>query len=125
MDKALRFVVAVPSALFAISGIRWIVQPGEAAAALGMSLPEGIARSTMIGDVGGFFLALSAMIGIGVFRLKRAWLHCAAILLGGAAFMRILAWAVHDAAFATQFIVAELLITAILIFGGNRITARP
>ncbi len=124
MDKAVRVLVAVPGVLFGISGLGWIFAPAQAAAGLGMSLPEGIARSTMIGDVGAFFLALSAMIWIGVVTLQRVWLQAAALVVGTAAVMRVLAFAVHDAAFAGLFIGVEVVVTALLVFGGNKITAR-
>ena len=123
MDKAVRLLVALPAVLFGISGLGWIFDPAQAAAGLGMSLPEGIARSTMIGDIGAFFLALSAMILIGVFSLQRAWLLASAMVVATAAVMRVLAWAVHDAAFAGPFIAVEVVVAAVLFFGGNKITS--
>jgi hypothetical protein len=125
LDKAVRVLVAVPGVLFGLSGLGWIFDPARAAAGLGMALPEGIARSTMIGDIGAFFLALSAMIWIGVVTLQRAWLQAAALVVGTAAVMRVLAFAVHDAAFAGLFIGVEVVVAALLIFGGNKITATP
>ena len=106
MDRVLRVVVGLPGLLFGISGIGWIVDPVQAAASLGVTLPGGIARSTLIGDLGAFFLCLSAMILIGVATLQRTWLIAAAMLLATAACMRVLAWAVHDAEFAPAFIAA-------------------
>ena len=123
MQKALRVVVALPALLFGVNGLGFIVNPTQAAGSLGVTLPEGIARSTLIGDLGAFFLFLSGMIVLGVLRLDRRWLVASATLLVTAACMRLLAWAVHGADFATQFIVAELLMAALLYFGGNKLTA--
>lgn len=123
MEKAWRVFVAVPGVLFGISGLGWIVDPTQAALGLGVTLPSGLARSTVIGDLGAFFLCLSAMILIGVVRLERTWLRAAAMLLAVAAVMRVLAFAVHDADFAAQFIASEVVIAALLLFGGDKITA--
>jgi hypothetical protein len=124
VDKILRVIVAVPGVLFGISGLGWIADPTSAAAGLGITLPDdGLARSTIIGDLGSFFLCLSAMTLIGVITLQRVWLLAPAMILVTAAVMRILAWAIHDAAFATQFIVVELVMASVLVFGGNKLVS--
>ena len=89
-----------------------------------MPLLDGIGRSTQIGDMGAFFLGCSAMILLGAATRRPHWLQAAAMLVGGAAIVRTLAWAFHDAAFATQFIAVELVVTGVLLFGAHRFTTR-
>jgi hypothetical protein len=43
------------------------------------------------------------------------------MLVGGAAVVRTLAWAFHDAAFATRFIVIEVVIAALLFFSASQL----
>lgn len=120
MDIAIRILVALPGVLFLVNGIQWIFAPAAVAKSLGMPLLEGTARSTQIGDLGAFFLAGSAMILIGAATKERTWLLAAALLIGGAAVVRTLAWALQGAPFAAQFIVPEVVMTAILLFGAWR-----
>ena len=86
-----------------------------------MQLLEGVARSTQIGDLGAFFFATSAMILLGAIKANAQWLHGAAMLLGGAALMRTASWIAHGADFATQFIVAEVVMTAIVLVCASKI----
>ena len=64
---------------------------------------------------------MSAMILVGVIKLEPRWLRAAAMLVGGAAVVRTLAWAIQDAAFAAQFIVIEVVIAALLFFAASRL----
>ena len=61
------------------------------------------------------------MILIGVIRLKRTWLYAAALLIGGAALFRVLAWLIQDAAFTPDLIGPEIVFTAILLFAASKI----
>jgi len=121
MQKLLRGIVAIPGLMFGASGLLWIVDPQTAAANLGVTLPEGIARSTIVGDLGAFFLFLSAMILMGAVTSQARWMFASAALLATAAGMRVLAWGLHDAAFAAQFIAVEVIVAALLAFAGTRI----
>lgn len=118
MKTAFRFIAAVPGVLMLISGINWIRQPSEAAQALGMPLLDGIGRSTQIGDFAAFFLVCAAFIFIGAIRSQGQWLYAGAGLLGTAALMRTLAWSMHGADFATQFIAAEVIMAVWLVASG-------
>ena len=115
MQKTVRIVVAIPGLLMFGSGLQWLIMPQAAAEGLGMPLLEGIGRSTQIGDFAAFFFGTSAMILLGAIKANAQWLHGAAMLLGGAAVMRLAAWMLHDADFATQFIVAEVVMTTIVL----------
>ena len=102
MQKTLRIVVALPGVMFLASGLNWLFWPESAAQGLGLPLLDGIARSTQIGDIGSFFFGTSAMILTGSITARPTWLYAAAMLLGGAAAMRVAAWALHGADFAAS-----------------------
>jgi hypothetical protein len=121
MARTVRILATLPGVLFAAQGLNWIFDPASAAESLGMPLLDGIGRSTQIGDLAAFFFAMSAMILVGVVHLEARWLRAAAMLVGGAAVMRTLAWAIHDAAFAARFIVIEVAIAALLLFSASRL----
>ena len=57
---------------------------------------------------------------LGGLRSNPLWLHGAAMLLGGAATMRTLAWLLHDAPFASVFIGVEIVSAIALILVGSR-----
>jgi hypothetical protein len=115
MHAALRIVTRLMGAGFALQGVGWLVVPQRAAAGLGMPLLDGLGRSTQIGDFAAFFLTLGlgilAAVGLGRARL----LYFPAALLGSAALCRSVAWAVHGAAFATTFIVVEIVAALLLL----------
>ncbi|MEP5766013.1 MAG: DUF4345 family protein [Halieaceae bacterium] len=122
IDKALRVITALPGLLFLSFGLRWLLAPEGMAKELGMPLLDGMARSTQIGDLTAFFIALGASILLGVFTLNRTWLHAAALLIGGAAVARTLAWALQDAAFATEFIIVEAVVAVLVLVAAARLT---
>ena len=122
MPNSLRIVVGVLGGFFFLSGLNWIIDPAAAAQGLGVALPEGLARSTLIGDLGSFFLKAGTLILLGAITAQAHWLQAAALLFGGAAIMRMLAWAMHGADFAVVFIVSEIVSTALLLFAASRAT---
>ena len=115
MKKVLRVLSGLVGVLFLANLSGWIFDPASAADGLGMPLLDGVGRSTQIGDVGAFFLAVSALSLVGALREKPDLLRAAALLLGGAAVLRIFAWMAHDAAFTAGFIVAEVLAAGVLL----------
>ncbi len=120
MERAIQIFIALPGVLMGISAVGWLVGPKGAAEGLGMPLLDGVARSTQIGDMTAFFTGVCAMVLLGAIRKNATWLAAAAIVLGGAAIFRTTAWMFHGADLATQFIVPELVLTAILSFGVYR-----
>jgi len=115
MKTGFRIVAALPGLMLLLLGFRWVTDPAAAAEGLGMPLLEGAGRSTQIGDFGSFFLVGFLMVLMGVWTLRREWLLAPALLLGGAAVMRTVAFAVHDAPFATGSIVAEVIMAGMLV----------
>jgi hypothetical protein len=114
IQMVLRAIAGLIGALFLVQTARWMIDPAAAARSLGMPLLDGMARSTQVGDFTSFFLAMGSMAILGAIRSNGTWLRASAMLLGGAAAMRTLAWAIHDADFALQFIAIES-ITAMLL----------
>ncbi len=120
MSMSLRVVVGVIGAFFLLSGLNWVFDPAAAADGLGLTLPDGLARSTVIGDMGSFFLGGASLILLGALTVRAHWLQAAAMFFGLAAIMRSLAWAMHGADFAGLFIGVEVVVTGILLFASTR-----
>jgi hypothetical protein len=121
MNKILRGILVLPALLFILLGLQWLADPAAAAKGLGMTLMDGMGRSSQMGDVGSFFLMSGTMALIGVITLRREWFYAPAMLIAGAALFRIVAWLAHDAPFATASIIIEVVITSLLLFGASRI----
>ncbi|MEH6582343.1 MAG: hypothetical protein V7754_10445 [Halioglobus sp.] len=121
MNKALRVVVALTALLFVMLGIRWLVDPAGSAAGMGMPLLEGIGRSTQIGDLGAFFFGGGVMVIIGLLTNRRSWFYAPTILIASTALFRVIAWLAHDAAFATEQIAVEVIVTALLLAAASRL----
>lgn len=120
MTNSLRIVAFALGGVFLLNGAGWVFRPGSAAEGLGMALPDGMARSTMIGDVGAFFFGAATLILLGAATRRAHWLRAAALLFGYAAALRTLAWAAHGAAFAGGFIGIEVAVTGLLLFLASR-----
>ena len=121
MDIALKVAAGLPAIAFVLLGLSWWVVPDLASAQLGMTLLDGVGLSSQIGDVASFFLVLGACILLGIFTSNHFWLYPAIMLLTLATVGRIVAWAVHGAALATQMIAVEWLVLAILFFTSRRL----
>ncbi|MEL6245527.1 MAG: hypothetical protein AAFQ21_13680 [Pseudomonadota bacterium] len=121
MDNALKVAAGLPAFAFVLLGLSWWVVPDVASAQLGMTLLGGVGLSSQIGDVGSFFLTLGTCILIGIFTNNRFWLYPAIMLLTLATLGRLLAWAIHDAALATQMIAVEWVVLVVLFFLSRRL----
>ena len=121
MNMILRVVIALPAVLFILIGLQWLGDPTAAAKGLGMTLMDGMGRSSQMGDVGSFFLMGGSIAMLGVITLRREWFYASAMLVAGAAVFRTVAWLAHDAPFATVSIIIEVVITALMLFGASRI----
>ncbi|MCR9096100.1 MAG: hypothetical protein NXI30_17890 [bacterium] len=112
---AFRILGGLLGAFFFLQGLGWIIDAKGAAEGLGMPLLDGMARSTQVGDLTGFFLCLGGFGLWGAYRQAPTWIRAAGLLLFGAAFGRTLAAVVSGADFATQFIAIEV-VTGSLFF---------
>ena len=111
-----RIISALVGVVITLQTFTWITNPSEAAQGLGMSLLEGVGRSTQIGDFTSFFFSVGIFCFLGAYLKQGVWLYAASIILGSAGVFRSLAWALHGADFATDFIVAEVVMTGLLIW---------
>ena len=110
-----RILAGLVGLLMGVTALGWLTDPASAAQSLGMPLLEGIGRSTQIGDFSAFFIGITIFCVLGIVKQQSPWIISAAIILGLAAIMRTLAWAVHGAAFATVPITVEVVTTVLLI----------
>jgi hypothetical protein len=115
MKQTLRIIVVLTGLLFIGLGLRWLIDPTGSANDLGMPLLDGLGRSTQIGDLGAFFFSGGIMIMMGLLTDKRSWFYAPMLLVATTAVFRVIAWAFHDAAFASEQIAVEAVLTALLI----------
>jgi len=115
MLRVIKVVLVLLALLFTTIGIRWVVDPGESAQGLGFELAQGLGRSSQIGDLFSFFLTLSLCLLTGVVTNKRFWLYPPLLLLGLAIVGRLVAWLVHDAAFAAAPLTVECVSVVVLL----------
>lgn len=109
-----KLVALLAAVIFASIGLGWYVAPEFIANQLGMTLLTGPGLSTQIADLASFFLVMAFCIAAGLRTGKAIWFYPAVLLLGMAAFGRLLAWAVHGAAFAADKIAVEIIIASVL-----------
>ncbi len=121
LDKIIKGLAYLLSALLLINGIQWLAVPATTAESFGMPLLDGIGRSTQIGDLSAFFIVAGGMGLAGLLRGDRSLLLAPAALVGGAAAFRTLAWGVHGAPFATQFIVIEIVMLVVFLAARSRL----
>ena len=121
VNKVFKVLVLMPAVLFIFTGVRWLVAPIDVAASFGLGLSDGLGRSSLIGDMSGFFLTLGSCMLIALITERRVWYYPAIMLLGIAALGRIVAWLVHDAALAGPQIMVELIVASILLAASRRL----
>ena len=124
MKILLRVLVTLPAILFIMTGLHWAVEPDGAATQLGMTLLDGVGRSSQIGDVGAMFLSMGIMMLIALITAQRTWFYAPALLLALIAVYRLLAWLVHDAALAMDMIAVELVVVVILLIAASRLSQK-
>jgi hypothetical protein len=117
----IRIAAGVVGLLYLLQGVGWLANPADAAKGLGMPLLDGMGRSTQVGDLSAFFLALGVMVLLGAYRANAQWLQAGALLIGLPAVTRSLVWLLHDAPFATTFIVIEVVSAGLLLLLASRI----
>lgn len=113
MDKALRIAAIIGALPLALIAVRWVVDPSGAAQGLEMSLLEGAARNSQIGDTTAVFFGMGFLSLYGIWKDKRDFLYAATFLLGTVAAARILAGLVHDAPTIWLFVAIEVITVGI------------
>ena len=117
-------LILLPSVLFLLVGFRWLIEPATVAPEFGFELGDGLGRSTQIGDMASFFFTGSLCAIAALISGQRNWLVPSMMLLMFAAFGRTLAWLVHDASFATQQILVEIISTLFLLTAYRRMAVQ-
>ena len=124
MKLVLRGVLGLFALLFVSYGVRWMAFPGGIAPDFGLQLGDGLGLSSLLGDLGAFFLTLGLCLGAGLLTGRRLWFYPPAMLLLFAALGRILAWLLHGAAFAVPMIAVELLVGGLILLGARTLVER-
>ena len=123
MNKFLIILNTINGFIFIVLGLVWIISPYDAGANFGiLVIPEGLGRSSLIGDVGSYFFCIGLMMILAAYTLKNIWFYAPAMLLSVTAIFRVISWAVHDATFATQFIIIEIVLVAILLITSRKVS---
>ena len=123
MNKFLVVLNAINGILFIAIGLLWVISPYEAGANFGiLEISEGLGRSSLIGDVGSYFFCIGLMMILAAYTLRSIWFYAPAMLLGVTALFRVISWAAHDATFATQFIIIEILLITLLLVTAKRMS---
>ena len=112
-----RFLCLVPSLIFLSNAYSWVTNPSKASSDLGMPYLEGIGRSSQIGDFSAFFIGVGIFCFIGGIFKNISFLIAAIIILISAAAMRIIAWQLYSASFATLFVAVEIISSIMLLSG--------
>ncbi len=120
LDGVIRIIAGLLGLMLFVMGVRWVVDPSGAAADIGMPVLDGLARSSQIGDLGAFFVVGGAFALVGTITRHATLLYTPAALVGFAAVFRVLAWQAHDAAFALELIVAEVVMCTVFLLAGYR-----
>ncbi|MFK7898213.1 MAG: hypothetical protein AB8G23_20440 [Myxococcota bacterium] len=118
-----RILSGLVGLFFFAQAANFLLSPEAGAAALGMPLLDGIARSTQVGDISGVFLTIALLCGLGIARQSPHGPRAAGILLATIAVSRILAWLVSGAAFAAVPIGVEFVTAGLLFFAAARFEA--
>ena len=125
MNRLLVVLNTINGVIFIILGLLWVISPYEAGANFGiLEIPEGLGRSSLIGDVGSYFFCIGVMMILAVYTLRSIWFYAPAMLLGVTALFRVISWLAHDATFATQFIIIEILLVILLLITSKRMSSK-
>jgi hypothetical protein len=121
LNKVLKLLVLLPAILFMVTGVRWLVAPAGIAPDFGLTLAEGVGRSSQIGDMTGYFLTLGSCMLLALISERRIWFYPPMMLLAVTALGRIVAWLLHDASLASSQITLEVVVAVILLLASRRL----
>ena len=125
MNTFLVVLNAINGIWFIAIGLLWVISPYEAGANFGiLEISEGLGRSSLIGDVGSYFFCIGLMMILAAYTLRSIWFYAPAMLLGVTALFRVISWVAHDATFATQFIIIEILLITLLLVTSKRMSSQ-
>ncbi|MEM7534599.1 MAG: hypothetical protein AAF639_20630 [Chloroflexota bacterium] len=101
----------LPGVFFLYTGYQWLVSPEAAASALMMPLLNGAALSSQMGDIGGLSLGMGLVVMGAVVTRKGDWLIPLSIILACIGIYRLLAFSLHDASLALEFVIVEIVLS--------------
>ena len=121
MSIALKILVGVVAALFAMLSSRWMFTPAAIASEQPMVLGSPVALNTARGDIGGAIAAAAVLCVLGLVRKEGVWLKAVAILVGCVAIGRVVGmiWDGFAPESGTAFGV-ELATVAVLLLAARR-----
>ncbi len=116
MVLALKIVSGLFALLFLFMGAGFMFDPAESATGVGLSPLAELGLNTLRGDMGGMFLASTALIALGLFLGKGDWLMAVAVLMLFIAAGRLIGFAVDGnpteptlIAFGFEIVIAGVL----------------
>ena len=125
MALTLKIVSGLFALLFLFMGVGHMFDPAANAEGVGLSPLGEMGLNTLRGDMGGMFLASTALIGLGLFLKKGEWLLAVAVLMLFIAAGRLVGFAV-DGNPAQPTLVAfgfEIVIAAVLFATSRSLAA--
>lgn len=121
MDLFLKIALGLLAALFLVMGASWALSPASAAAGVELALEGPVGFNTARGDIGGLFLALFAMILLGLTTRGATWFQAAALLLACIAAGRSLGLLMDGVAQGSlSALGAEIVMIAVLLAAAKR-----
>lgn len=118
MRLPLQIVLWLLALLFLVMGVGFLIDPVSAAGDMGLEPMTIAGMNTLRGDFAGLFLAMTAMLALGLLRREPVWLLATAVLLGTIALGRLLGFALDGTAqqpliaFAVEVVSVLLLLIA-------------
>ncbi len=125
MTLTLKIVSGLFALLFLTMGVGHMFDPVGNAEGVGLSPLGELGLNTLRGDLGGMFLACTALIGLGLFLKKGEWLLAVAVLMLFIALGRLMGF-VMDGSPAQPALVAfgfEIVIAAVLFATSRNLAA--
>lgn len=125
MTLTLKIVSGLFALLFLFMGAGFMFDPTGSAVGVGLSPLAELGLNTLRGDMGGLFLASTALIGLGIFLKRGDWLLAVAILMLFIAAGRLIGFVI-DGNPTQPTLTAfgfEIVIAAVLYATSSRLTA--
>ena len=125
MTLALKIVSGLFAMLFLIMGIGFLFDPAGNAPDLALSPLGAHGLNTLRGDIGGLFLASTALIGLGLMLRKGDWLLAVAMLMLFIAAGRLIGFVIDGNPAQTTLVAFgfEIVMAAVLIATSRRLAA--
>lgn len=122
MTFLVRTLIGLIALFFLALSLLFIFTPETMAAEFAISPSGAAGLSTIRGDLGGAFLAVSLFAALGLRRGARQWLYAAATLLGAIALGRLIGFAFDGIPSAVVIpFTTELALIAALVYAARRL----